>query len=322
MERIATLTMNPSIDLHTTVNKVTPTAKVRCTPACREPGGGGINVARAIRKLGGRALAIYPSGGETGQLLHSLLQEEGVPDQRVCIGGLTRENVSIFERSTGEQYRFVLPGPSMDDGEWRRVLDQVVRLADDLDYLVASGSLPSSVPVEFYAKLARGLRGTGTQMILDTSGDPLQAALEEGVYLVKPNVRELEQLTSRQLAAASEREDACRLLVQAGNAQVVALTLEHEGALLTWDKGRLTVPGLAVSVASTVGAGDSFVGGMVLALARGASLEEAFRRGCASGSAAAMTEGSELCRRSDAESLYERIRSEEERGRHSPAEEN
>src|SRR5680860_1046204 len=104
-----------------------------------------------------------------------------------------------------------------------------------------------------------------TQMILDTSGDPLEAALEEGVYLVKPNVRELEQLTSRQLSAAPEREDACRLLVQGGSAQVVALTLEHEGALLTWDKGRLMVPGLAVPVASTVGAGDSFVAGMVLA---------------------------------------------------------
>ncbi len=322
MERIATLTMNPSIDLHTAVERVMPTAKVRCTPACREPGGGGINVARAVRKLGGWALAIYPSGGETGQLLHSLLQEEGVPDQRVSIGGLTRENVSIFERSTGEQYRFVMPGPSMDDGEWRRVLDQVVRLAEDLDFVVASGSLPSGVPVEFYAKLARGLRDTNTQLILDTSGDPLQAALEEGVYLVKPNVRELEQLTSRQLAAAPEREEACRMLVQGGGAQVVALTLEHEGALLMWDKGKLTVPGLAVPVASTVGAGDSFVAGMVLAMARGASLEEAFRRGCASGSAAVMTEGSELCRRSDAESLYERICAEEGRGYQSSAGEN
>lgn len=307
---LVTLTMNPCLDAHVAASGVAPTRKVRCSEACREPGGGGINVARAARKLGGSALAVYPLGGKTGELLHGLLEGEGVPDETVRTVGLTRENLTVFDEAASEEYRFVMAGPALSVGEWRRVLDLVTGLAEGVTYVVASGSLPAGVPEDFYGTLARALRGTGARLCLDTSSEPLRRALAEGVFLVKPNFRELEQAVGRPLADDEERLAACRNVVGRGGAEVVALTLEERGALLVWRDGHLRIPGLHVPVRSSVGAGDSFMAGMVVSLARGRPLKDAFRYGVAAGSAAVMTPGSELCRRADTDALFGQLRSE------------
>ncbi|GAB4257173.1 MAG: hypothetical protein Kow00129_17340 [Thermoleophilia bacterium] len=309
MDSIATLTLNPSLDVHLSAPVVAPTMKIRCSPACRDPGGGGINVSRAVRKLGGLAPAVFPSGGETGELLHSMLVEEGVPVRAVPVVGLTRENFSVYETSTSEQYRFVVPGPALSEGEWRRLLDLMVRLAENLDYVVAGGSLPAGVPADFYAKLARALRSTKARLCLDTSGDPLAAAVKEGVFLIKPNFRELAAAAGREVGTEeADMERACREIVEGGGAEIVALTLEEHGALLVHSGGSLRISGLSLEVKSTVGAGDSFTAGLIFALARKWPLEDAFRFAVAAGSAAVITEGSELCRRLDVERLYQQIR--------------
>jgi 6-phosphofructokinase 2 len=152
--KIATLTMNPAIDKSSAVDQVVAEWKLRCEPPTYEPGGGGLNVSRAIRKLGGDSLALYAAGGFSGQVLSDLLDQEGLNHQAMAIAGLTRENFTVLEKSTGQQYRFGMPGPTVQEAEWRRCLEEICGLLPQVEYLVASGRLPPGVPANFYGRRA------------------------------------------------------------------------------------------------------------------------------------------------------------------------
>jgi 6-phosphofructokinase 2 len=308
MKTIVTLTLNPAIDIETDVDQVTPTHKMRCSEPRMDPGGGGLNVSRVIRELGGTAAAIYTRGGSLGKLLHDLLERERIVEHPVDIAEQTRESFTANETSSGSQFRFVLPGPELRENEWRQCLKLVASLTPFPDYLVASGSLPQGVPTDFYAELARLVRRKGGSLILDTSGKALGAALEEGVCLIKPNLRELRDLTGRSLETEADQEEACRQLVARGSAEMVALTLGDKGALLIAEGITRRASAPEVEIRSPIGAGDSFVGGMTLALARGRSPEEAFLYGLSAGTAAVMTAGTELCRKEDVERLFTKLR--------------
>lgn len=307
MTRVVTLTMNPALDVSTATQQVEPTHKLRCGAAIRHPGGGGINVARVVARLGTEVLALYPAGGVTGQILGELLDAEQVPGETVPITAETRENFSVHERRSGQDYRFVLPGPELTETEWQACLDRAVALATATRFFVASGSLPPGVPVDFYARLARRLAVPGVRLVLDTSGAALAEALRQGVYLVKPSLRELEELCGRPLPEPAEQLEGCRQIVRAGQAQVVALSLGAHGALLVNADGAWRAPALAVQVASTIGAGDSFVGGLVRALSVGESIESALRHAMAASAAALLSQGTALCDRDDVARLLPQV---------------
>ena len=291
---ILTVTPNPAIDVSGATPVVTPEHKLRCTDVRRDPGGGGINVARVLTRFGARCAALYPAGPNLGRLLRELLDQEGVPSIPIDIAGETRESFTVLEHSSGREYRFVLPGPQLAPGEWEACLDGFASLDEAPAWVVGSGSLPAGVPQDFFARLARVARDRGARMVLDTSGPPLAAALEQGVYLVKPNLRELRELTGEALEAEADWVRAARSLVLVGKAEVVALSLGHRGALLATHDAVLRAPALQVDIASTVGAGDSFVAAMLWRLASGASLEDAFRHGIAGGTAALLAPGTRL----------------------------
>jgi 6-phosphofructokinase 2 len=311
MVSVVTLSMNPSIDMSTSVDRIIPTRKLRCTAAKRDPGGGGINVARVVRRLGARVraevTALYPAGGATGQLLRRLVDQEGIKSITIEVSDETREDVTVLEQATGRQCRFVLPGPQLSEREWRLCLDAVASWKGRSDYIVASGSLPPGVPEDFYGRIAAMANGSGVKIILDTSGLPLKKALQEGVYLVKPNLNELQELVGARLENEDAWVEAGRSLVHAGRAEVVALTLGHRGSLLVTRDQAWRADALPIKPVSTVGAGDSFLGGMVFGLASGHNLGTAFRYGNAAGSAAVLAPGTELCRAEDVERLYDEV---------------
>lgn len=298
---IATLTMNPAIDLSTSVDRVTPDDKLRADTVRREPGGGGLNVARVIHELGGEALACYLGGGPNGDLLESLLADRGIEQRRVPIAGHTREDVTVCERSSGRQFRFVMPGPEIHESECRRVVDAA--LESSPSFLVASGSLPPGAPPSCYGRLAAACRDHGTRLVVDSSGAALERALEEGVEVVKPNLRELAGLAGREIRSDEEIEEVAGGLVSSGKARIVLVSIGAGGAVVVSGEGSCHIKSPTVPVASKVGAGDSTVGGLVLALARGDTVLSAARFGVAAGAAAVMTPGTELCRREDVERL-------------------
>lgn len=307
MQSIVTLTINPAIDVSTSVDRMTPVHKMRCAIAQHDPGGGGINVARVVHKLGGEVTAVYPVGGATGQFLRRIVETDGIDGSTFAVRDETRLSFTVLESETGDEYRFVMPGPPLSEPEWQQCMQELERLPDRPGTLVMSGSLPPGVPEDFYAKVARMAKDWGTKLVLDTSGPALSAALQEGMYLIKPNLREMRELTGQTLENENSWIAACRALVDAGHAEVVALTLGNQGALLVTDDIALRASALAITPVSTVGAGDSFLGAMVWALASGQGLPDAFRYGVAAGSAALNTPGTELCRREDVEHLYGQV---------------
>jgi 6-phosphofructokinase 2 len=307
MAEIVTLTLNPAIDESTSVDHVVADRKLRCRAPRLEPGGGGINVSRAIRRLGGDSLAIYVAGGPAGNLLYSLLDKEGISQRPLEIETWTRENLNIYEESSGRQFRFVFPGPALSDEDWSRCLKEIESLHPPPAFIVASGSLPPGVPDDFYARLARWARRAGTRMVLDASGPALARALEEGVFLVKPSLREFQALSGLADAEESHLRWEAAKLIAGGRCEGLVLSLGNAGILLVTPREAERIFPPTVPVQSSVGAGDTLLAGIVLRLRMGRPLAEAARFGVAAAAAAVMRPGTELCRREDAERLYEQM---------------
>jgi 6-phosphofructokinase 2 len=300
---IVTLTMNPALDIATATDRVVPTHKLRCEAPRYDPGGGGINVARAVHALGGDALAIFPAGGSAGEMIGHLLHIEGVLHHVIQINGFTRESLAVEERETGDQYRFLLPGPEIGPADQERCLDRLAAALPGATYVVASGSLPLGVPEDFYARVANLAQRHGKRFVLDTSGPALTAA-GRGVHLLKPSLRELEHLVGRHINDEQDEEQAVHELIAQGRAEIVVLSLGARGALVATAQGSERIAAIPVEAESTVGAGDSMLAGIVLGLCRDLALGEAVRFGVAAGTAALLGSGTQLCRRDDVEQMY------------------
>jgi 6-phosphofructokinase 2 len=192
--------------------------------------------------------------------------------------------------------------------EWETCLDKLATLANKPKIVVASGSIPPGVPDDFFAQVARRAKTFGAKMVLDTSGSALKVALDEGIWLIKPNQSELSEFVGNPLKRDEDRIAACRKLINIKRVEAVALTLGEDGALLVTADGAWRSAPLRVEVVSAVGAGDSFLGGMVAALAQGEPIEHAFRVAVAAGSAAVMRPGTELCHEEDVRRLLGEVR--------------
>lgn len=286
MANVLTLTINPALDVSSRAAAVLPTHKVRCDHVQRQAGGGGINVARAMMQLGlpGRVLA--PLGGSTGGLMAELMRAEGLDTLVVPIAGHTRESFTVAEQRSGQEYRFVLPGPTLLQAEWMACLDAIDHMPVAPDWVVASGSLPPGVPSDFYGQLAARCQARACSLVVDTSGVALTAALEAGVAVVKPSLSELRALSQAPLQSLYAVRAAAQTWVDAGKAQLVAVSLGERGALMVARHRAVFAPALDVPVVSAVGAGDSFVAGLVFGLAQALDLDTAFSWGVASASAA------------------------------------
>jgi 6-phosphofructokinase 2 len=307
MKTIVTLTLNPSIDKLSTTEKLIPEAKIRCSNPIFQPGGGGVNVTRAIAKLGGTSTAIFPSGGHKGDLYEKLLLREGINFRSYKIKETTRENFTVVETSTNRQFRFTMEGPTISLSEAEGCLDLVKNLEIRPDFLVASGSIPHGINEDFIKRIAQTARELGSKLIVDTSGKALKTAVEEGVYLLKPNINELAGLTGRETITAEEVDEVAQELIDSGKAEIIVVSLGASGALLVSKEKTKHIPAPAVPKKSTVGAGDSMVAGMILKLAQGEGVLQMAQFGVACGTAATMNPGTELCKKEDADRLYKWI---------------
>jgi 6-phosphofructokinase 2 len=277
MRPIVTLTINPTIDAFCRTDRVIPVRKVRTHGEHYVPGGGGLNASRMIRELGGATVAFYMAGGLTGQALEGMVERTGLAAVRIPMTGLTRVSHVVLEESTGQEYRFTPEGPDVEEAEWRHCLE--VLAVVEAPYVVASGSLAPGIPADFYAQVARLVKERGGRMVVDSSGPPLREALAEGVHLIKPSRGELEKLLGRTAASVAEAEALALEVVASGRAEIVALTLGAEGAVLATRDGAIRLSSPKVETRSAVGAGDAFLGAMMYAMASGQSLPQAFALG-------------------------------------------
>lgn len=302
---IVTVTMNPAVDINVHVGQVTPDRKLRCSQPREEPGGGGINVSRAISRLGGQSRCLFTHGGANGKLVQTLIAHEKIEYHSLRVNGLTRQSFTAAEEDSGRQYRFTMPGPRLTEKEYEAMLETIKSITPPPSFLVASGSLPPGVPDDFYGSLSHYARTHDIRFIVDTSGPSLRKAVDAGVYLLKPNMRELQELVGYKIEDENQQIRSARELIGKKKTRLVVLSLGAGGALFVSAEQTVHLRSPSVPIRSKIGAGDSMVAGMVLALARGHDPLDAARFGVASGAAAVMTKGSELCRRGDTERLYD-----------------
>ena len=301
---IVTLTLNPALDMASEVAALVPDQKLRCSEPLLDPGGGGLNVSRAIAAIGGESLALVALGGLTGDRLAGLIRAEGVPFLALTAPGETRQSLTVTEASTGRQYRFMLPGPHWSEADQERVFILLRASARPGAYGVISGSQPPGVPVDFPARLARAM--PGLNVVLDTSGPALKEAVAHpipGLAVLRMDGDEAETLAGTRLNSRSDSADFAQSLVERGVARQVIVARGADGSVLVDKDHRIFAKAAKVKVKSTVGAGDSFVAGLVLALARHESPEAALALGTAAACAAVMTDATQLCRREDVERL-------------------
>ena len=303
---ILTLTMNPVLDKTVQADLVVPEKKTRCRNPVYAPGGGGINVSRAINKLGGKSTALFAAGGETGEKIQQLLKEEGVDYKVIDSGKNSRENLMVNDNKTGNLYRFVMPGNEMKEEVWKNVLDAIYNFSPKPDYLIASGSLPPGVPDDFYARVAKHARENDIRMVIDASGPPLRKALKEKLFLIKPNLREIKEILNKKSIDGMDLEDSVKEILGKEYCAVLIVSLGAKGALFaSRDNDVEYIVPPVMPVKSAVGAGDSMIAGMMMGCVNGLWPEQAIRYGVAAGTAATMTSGTELCKKEDVEKIYD-----------------
>jgi 6-phosphofructokinase 2 len=303
--KITTLTINPSLDKSTHFPGLVPEQKMRCEKPRYDAGGGGINVSKAIVKLGGNSLCVFTSGGSSGEMLEELINNEKIENSAIKTKNWTRENFIAFENTTKAQYRFGFPGNALLDDEQ----DKIIQIIKDLqtDYLVISGSLNEGLPSDFYQKITEIAKSIGIKVIVDTSGEALQKVLETGVYLIKPNIGELAKLIGAERLELPEVEKAAKKLIEDKSAEIVVVSLGAEGAILVSKDETHLVKAPKAEKKSTVGAGDSMVGGMVWALSQNKTLKEVLQLGVCCGTAATMNEGTQLFKGEEVKKLLKEI---------------
>ncbi|MFZ1468400.1 MAG: 1-phosphofructokinase family hexose kinase [Paracoccaceae bacterium] len=297
---ILTLTLNPALDMATEVAEVRPGQKLRCTDPLLDPGGGGLNVSRAIRALGGDSLALVALGGLTGDRLAGLIRGVGITFLSILGPGETRQSLTVTEAATSRQYRFMLPGPIWGEAERGQVFTLLRATARPGGLSVISGSQPPGVPADFPAQLALSM--PGSLVVLDTSGPPLAAAVHQpipGLEVLRMDSEEAEELTGHILHSRADTADFAQGLARAGVARKIVVARGRDGNVLATADRRLFSPAPEVPVKSTVGAGDSFVAALVLALSRGQADDEALAMAAAAAAAAVMTDATQLCRLDD-----------------------
>jgi 6-phosphofructokinase 2 len=301
--KILTLTVNPALDKSAHFSGLVPEQKISCEAPLYDAGGGGINVSKAISRLRGTSLAIIASGGPSGEKIKEILNKELIAFHSIETKNWTRESFVAVDDNTNSQYRFNFPGTLVTNAEKNNIIHAFDEI--ESEFIVVSGSLREGLPVDFYQEIAKIAKKSNSKVIVDTSGEALKKVLETGVYLIKPNVGELAKLIGVERLEMEEVNDAAKQIIAKGGAQIVVVSLGPQGAVLVTKDSYDYVPAPNVAKKSTVGAGDSMVGGMVWALSQNKNLKEVIRWGVACGSAATMNEGTQLFKLQDAKRLYE-----------------
>lgn len=309
MPDILTITLNPALDIATSVDRVVAGSKLYCKTPRVDPGGGGVNVARTIRRLGGHATALVTIGGAVGEQLLALLAAEDVPTRAINMDGETRQSMAITDEMTGEQYRFGVPGTPIGQGGADRLISEISKAISKEAYVVLSGSLLPGLGDDFPSQIQQTIAPQTDRLIVDMSGAPLARLISQPtapLLLLRVDHQEAEQVSERPLGTIADSADFASRLVTRGVARMVAMGRGAEGSVIVTQTGRFFCRAPAVTVRSKIGAGDSFVGAITLALSRGEPPEQALRWGVATASATVETEGTALCKLSAVERLLER----------------
>ncbi len=304
---IATITLNPSLDRTVIVDGLKVNESNRWTSVHHYAGGKGIDVSRAIHEMGGQTIAYGFIGGDEGRTLEVKLDEEGVPFSFTPIEQETRVNFIIADTRASQQTIINAPGPHISKRELGRFLKKLRGIYPSPELMVASGSVPPGVPFDIYYTIVQEAEGRRVRTILDSAGQWLEEGIKAKPYLIKPNIREAEELLKIELPTEEAITKAALNLIEMG-VEIAVISRGKDGIIAATRDGMFKAVPPPVKVRSAVGAGDCTIAGLALKLARGESLMEACRLAVAMGTAAVLTPGTELAHRADVEKLLPQIK--------------
>lgn len=280
---VLTVTLNPAIDRTVTIANFTAGAVNRVEHMVQNPGGKGVNVAATLADAGHRVAVTGYLGRENCASFEDLFAHKGIGDHFVRIAGQTRVGIKIVDPAQGQTTDINFPGPAPQAADSEALLARLSTIAlragaraNGAAWAVLAGSLPQGVPPTIYGELVALLKARGVRVALDSSGEPLRHALAAAPQFVKPNIHELEALLGTTLPdSAAVLAAATRLLSQ--GVELVVISMGREGALFLRGDEVVRARPPAVTVQSTVGAGDAMVAGIVASQLRGLSLAETAR---------------------------------------------
>lgn len=312
--KVVTLTVNPALDIYSTVDKIESEKKLRCSPATKDPGGGGVNVSRVLKRLGIDAQTIFTCGGHTGKLFQHLLSQEGIDQDVVEIEEDLRQNFAVNENSTGDLFRFGFPGAKLKQQEIKELLDKIKKI-EGAEFLVVSGSLSPDAPEDLYAQIAKIAKEKHLKLVVDSSGKAFAQAIKEGAYLIKPNINELEDITGKKNGSEEQLKKILLEVLEEYPVTAIAMSMGPQGAYLATEGEVHHFPAPQIKAQSSIGAGDSMVAGMVYRLSLGKDLKDAVRFGIACGSATIKSPGTQLLQKEDAEKFFSQMQHSSEEGK-------
>lgn len=286
---IVTVTLNPSLDRTLHVEELRRGEVLRAFGTSVDPGGKGVNVARALSAHGNEVVSVLPVGASTGEALTTLLTEAGVEHVAVPASLRTRANISLVEPD-GTTTKVNEPGTPLDAPAVEALVEAVISRVGPGDWVVTAGSLAPGQDPQVYAAIGRAARAAGARWAVDTSGEALATSLRARPDLIKPNREELSEVLGVELDTLAQVVEACHELV-AGTTATVLCSLGADGAVLVTDATTWRGTGPAVRVQNTVGAGDSLLAGYLHGLTRTGDPAEGLRAGIAWATAAVATPG-------------------------------
>ncbi|WP_288047864.1 PfkB family carbohydrate kinase [Nocardia sp.] len=300
------MTLNPTIDITMTTPRLISEGKNRARRPIVHGGGGGINVARGIRRLGGSALALHTRGREPGRYLDRLLDEEDLPHRGVDIDGDTRTAFIVAEEWTGHSYHVVPPGPELGEADQQRFLEAVAATAPDFAYLVLTGSATPRLREDFCADIVRAVADTGTEVILDITAPQLRKVLMNEVFLIRLDRDTAGSLIGRPIESFDDARATNDYLLDAGATAHAITTVGALGAVYSTPEAHyeLSAPVLASGPHSDACAGDSLIATVVHRLTRGDTCVRACAYGVAAAAATVALPGAEMFARDDVETLH------------------
>ena len=286
---ILCLTPNPAIDRTILLPSLTLGQVHRAQKTIVAAGGKGMNVARTIRALGGEPLCMGFAGGHSGRLLAGLAQKEGLQSEWTWTGTETR-TCTILVSPTNDATVINEAGATVPAEDWNQLQRDIRQRLPSLSSACISGSLPPHSSAADFQDILRLLVNSGKQTWVDTSGMALRSALDFPEICIKVNGSEIAQVLGVDVRDLPAAKQALTLLGQRG-IHTSVITLGSEGALLSTKEGNWHAQGPQVAIVSTVGSGDSFLGGLVRAVDAGRGWPDGLRDAVAAGTANALSAG-------------------------------
>lgn len=293
---IATITLNPALDKSIYVERLLPNDTNRILRVETDAGGKGINASRVLKELGDETVALGFLGGDTGSYIEHVLISSGIATDFVHIDSNTRTNIAIQEESGLPPTSLNESGPNITEDELNELFAKVQRVARKSSMVIIGGSLTSGVPSDTYKKLVQLIKSAGAKAILDADGEPMRLGMEARPFMIKPNRDEVRRLIGVDIASPNDAARAANILAEKG-IELVVISMGAKGAVARSSEGAWYVTSPDIRPVSTIGSGDSMVAGIAYILSQGKSLQEALIWGTAAGTATAMTDGTEICKR-------------------------